>query len=68
MTQSFEATYPNIAAWVDAYGWIEIGPDEQSSSFIKAFNEDGTVFEGDDAYANFDTALQALEAVLADWL
>ncbi len=30
----FEQMYPNIARWVQSYGWIEIGDDGQSPSFI----------------------------------
>jgi hypothetical protein len=35
----FEQMHPNIAQWVNSYGWIEIGDDGQSSSFVKALNE-----------------------------
>jgi hypothetical protein len=28
----FEHTYPNIARWVQSYGWIEMGDDGQSPS------------------------------------
>jgi hypothetical protein len=30
--QAFETAYPNLARWVDAYGWLEIGADEYSTS------------------------------------
>ena len=29
---NFSSTYPNIAAWTESYGWIEIGQDENPSS------------------------------------
>jgi hypothetical protein len=31
---NFSSTYPNIAAWTESYGWIEIGQDDDSQSFI----------------------------------
>jgi hypothetical protein len=34
MTQSLDATYPTVARWVQEYGWIEIGQDDMSRSFI----------------------------------
>ena len=37
----FEHTYPNIARWVQSYGWIEIGDDGQSPSFVRALDEGG---------------------------
>ena len=37
----FEQMYPNIARWVQSYGWIEIGDDGQSPSFIRALDEGG---------------------------
>jgi hypothetical protein len=37
----FEQIYPNIAKWVNSYGWIEIGDDGQSGSFVRALNEGG---------------------------
>ena len=36
MAQNLEATYPTIARWVQEYGWIEIGQDDMSRSFIRA--------------------------------
>jgi len=31
---NFSSIYPNIAAWTESYGWIEIGQDDDSQSFI----------------------------------
>ena len=66
MATSFEAAYPNITGWVEAYGWIEIGQDDESGSFIRALDEGGLVWEGNDNYETLDEALQALEAALAE--
>jgi len=65
---SFEHTYPNIARWVQSYGWIEMGDDGQSPSFIRALDEGGTVWESDEDATTLDEALHALEAGLAEWM
>lgn len=68
MSQSFEATYANITHWVDAYGWIEIGADEYSSSLIRVLDEGGMIWESEDDYETLDEALQAADAAIAAWL
>jgi hypothetical protein len=65
MAKSFDETYPNITYWVEALGWIEVGQDEYSTSTVRALNEGGLVWEGDDGYQSLDEAMQALEAALA---
>ena len=39
---SFSKTYPNIAYWTESCGWIEIGYDEFSQSFMRVLDEGGT--------------------------
>ena len=68
MAQSFESTYPTIARWVQEYGWIEIGQDDMSQSFVRALDEGGMVWEGQEDYATLDAALQDLENGLAAWI
>ncbi len=68
MAQGFESTYPTIARWVQEYGWIEIGQDDMSQSFVRALDEGGMVWEGQEDYATLDAALQDLEAGLATWM
>jgi hypothetical protein len=63
----FAARYPHIADWV-MDGWVEIGHDEYSHSFVRAFDIGGTVWEGEDEYATVDEALQALDAGIAAWM
>ena len=46
ITSYFEGTYPNITRWL-THGWIEIGEDEYSKSFIRALDEGGMVWEGE---------------------
>ena len=67
MKAQFEKTYPNIARWVDEHqGWIEIGYDVDSplSSFIRALDCGGMLWEGKDSYETIDEALQDLNAGL----
>ena len=61
----FEQIYPNIAEWVNSYGWIEIGDDGQSSSCVRALNEGGLVWE-DNGDATLDEVLKACESFLAE--
>jgi len=68
MAQSFDATYPTIARWVQEYGWIELGQDDMSQSFVRALDEGGMVWEGQEHYPTLDAALQDLEAGLAAWM
>ena len=68
MAKTLEETYPNIARWVEAYGWVEIGQDDCSDSFVKALDEGGMVWEGSGDYKTLDEAMQALEAGLAEWI
>jgi hypothetical protein len=64
---SFEACYPNITAWVQD-GWIEIGRDDYSRSFVRALDIGGMVWEGESEYPTLDAALCALGAGIAAWL
>lgn len=64
---SFDARYPNIAAWVQD-GWIEIGRDDFSRSFVRALDIGGMIWEGAETYSSLDEALHALDAGIAAWL
>jgi hypothetical protein len=68
MAQNLDATYPTIARWVMEYGWIEMGHDDMSRSFVRAPDEGGLVWEGQEDYASLDDALRDLEAGLAAWM
>jgi hypothetical protein len=68
MAHSIEAAYPTIARWVREYGWIEIGHDDMSRSFVRALDAGGLVWEGQEDYATLDDALRDLEAGLAAWM
>jgi hypothetical protein len=68
MEQELDATYPTVARWVLEFGWIEIGHDDTSRSFIRALDDGGTVWEGQRHYPTLAAALQALETGLAAWM
>lgn len=54
---TFATTYPNIAHFVDAIGWIEIGYGHEGylTSFIRALDEGGMIWEGADEYIGYKT-------------
>jgi len=56
--------FPNITAWVHSYGWIEIGQDDYSRSFLRALDAGGMAWEGKAEYASLDHALRALNKAL----
>src|SRR5438105_14613576 len=65
----FAASYPHITAWVrQEEGWIEVGQDDFSSSFVRAVYGGGLAWEGEPSYPSMDAALLALDAGIADWL
>jgi hypothetical protein len=57
----FAAYYPNIAFWAKG-GWVEIGRNDYSQSFVRALDDGGLVWEGEADYSSFHEALQALDA------
>ena len=61
---NFSSTYPNITTWTESYGWIEIGQDENSLSFIRVLDSGGMVWESKPNYKSLDDALNDLEAAL----
>lgn len=70
MTSSLAILYPNIAYFADAIGYIEFGRDDDSlfTSFIRALDAGGMVWEGKDDYETLDGAFQDLEAGLGEWM
>jgi len=42
---AFDRLYPHIARWVQAHGWIELGYDDYSRSFVRALEIRGMVWE-----------------------
>jgi hypothetical protein len=62
----FAVLYPNIAGWVQD-GWVEIGRDDYSRSFVRALDIGGMVWEGDSSYPSLHEALRAMDAGIAAW-
>ena len=60
-----DTTYPHLASWVFERGWIEIGSDEYSRSFIRVLDGGGMVWEGKTHYPSLDLALHAANSALA---
>ena len=60
MALHLDTTYPIIARWVMEYSWIEIGQDDMRRSFVRALDEGGLVWEGQEDYATLDDALSQL--------
>ena len=58
--KSFEEMYPNVAAWT-LDGWIELGRDEYSQSFIRVLDIGGMVWEGEERYETIHDALSEAE-------
>jgi hypothetical protein len=63
----FEGTYPNICRFVKENGCIEIGQSYMTSAFVKAYDEGGTVYEGQDSYPSLDAALRDLDAGIKEY-
>jgi hypothetical protein len=65
----FATLYPHIAKWVGGEeGWIEVGSDEFSTSFVRALHGGGMVWEGRPCYLSMDEAFKALDEGIATWL
>ena len=62
---SFDAAYPNLTRWVTEFGWIEIGYDPMTDSFIRAIHPGGDLWKGRRRYRTLDAALAEAEAGVA---
>ncbi len=62
--------YPNIARFVESWGYITLGRDEDSFDpvFVRALDPGGTIWEGKYSYQSVDDALRDLEKGLAKWM
>lgn len=70
MASLLEDLYPHVAYFVDVVGWIQVGRDDDSplTSFIRALDAGGMLWEGQDEYPSLDAAIQDLEAFLQRWM
>jgi hypothetical protein len=67
-SKPFETQYPSIHHFVQEIGCIEIGGHEVISAFVRAYDQGGTVYEGQDTYPSMEAALQDLEAGIKTYL
>jgi hypothetical protein len=67
MAQSFEEKYPLVSEWVKQFGWIEIGHDDYSRSFVRVLDIGGMIWEGNESYESIDAMFNALEAAIGAW-
>jgi len=67
-SKSFEEQYPTINRFVQEIGWIEIGDDLMIDSFVRAYEEGGTVYEGKSSYPSMDEAFADLEMGIQAYL
>lgn len=63
----FAELYPHIATWLND-GWIEIGRDDFSRSFVRALDIGGMAWEGKSSYPSVHAALTDLDNGIAKWL
>lgn len=63
-----EDHYPSLAEWVRQHGWIEIGQDDDSRSFIRVLDIGGMIWEGAEEYPTLDNALQAADQAVTTWM
>lgn len=63
----FEKNYPNLSEWVNSRGWIELGSDEESDSWIRVLDMGGMVWE-DNGSDSLEDALKAAEKFLVNEL
>jgi hypothetical protein len=68
MAKGFEEAYPSVARWVKTIGWIEIGDDDMSRSFVRALDLGGMIWEGGDPDDPLDTTLRTLDTALGRWI
>ncbi len=67
MAQSFEGKYPLVSEWVEHFGWVEIGYDDNRRSFVRVLDIGGMIWEGDESYESIDAMFNALELAIGAW-
>jgi hypothetical protein len=64
-----ESKYPTLTRFVNEIGRVEIGQGNYMiSAFVIAYDEGGTIYEGQDSYPSLDAALQDLDAGIKEHL
>jgi hypothetical protein len=68
MAQPVDQAFPHVAEWATTHGWIEIGYDDDSRSFVRALDSGGMVWDGQETYTSLDDALRAADTALETWI
>jgi hypothetical protein len=63
-----ESKYPTLTRFVNEIGRVEIGQNYMISAFVVAYDEGGTIYEGQNTYPSLDSALQDLDAGIKERL
>ena len=53
----FSKDYPNLDWWINNQGWIELGSDDYSTSWVRILDIGGTCWE-DEKSSSLDEALK----------
>jgi hypothetical protein len=61
-----EAQFPNVAKWVNGYGWIEVGIQDWQGFQARALDAGGLIYENADC-GTLAAAMQVLEKELGAW-
>lgn len=61
----FEEKYPNIAAWIESYGWVELGKTDYNRPTVRVLDGGGMIWESDKRYKSLDELLDDLEEKIA---
>lgn len=60
----FSKNYPNLDWWIGSHGWIELGEDEYSKSWVRILDEGGQCYE-DNESDSLDEALNKADRWVA---
>jgi hypothetical protein len=63
----FGTEYPYVDEWVQGDGWIEIGYDYNTKSFIRVLDEGGMIWSGRARYTSVDEALAEANGAIETW-
>ena len=60
----FSKNYPNVDWWVNTQGWVELGSDDYSNSWLRILDEGGMCWEDKDS-SSLDEALSEADRWLS---
>lgn len=53
--------YPMLAEWINDGGWLEIGYEHHTNSFIRIIGSEDLLWQGKQSYPSLDAALEDAE-------